>query len=193
MTQLLHIPQLFYNLHINEVILLLVKIVDDLLIVCPHEIKLRFIKAFNSKFTLSKITHARGILRFYALNFNQGEYFIIIIDGDENLRSLEAFSLFRAHNKDTDGTLSTIDLSWFMSVNISIGWIGVTASKLCSFYVSYLQQKMQSPTIKDLFYQLHCINDIQSLESRIKLSRPTFSTKFKFSILIFADDCRQIH
>lgn len=42
--------------------------------------------------------------------------------------------------------IHSIENGAFVSINSSLGWIGIVMSPLCSFYSSYIQQK--SPDIK---------------------------------------------
>ena len=74
-----------------------------------------------------------------------------------------------------------------MSINSSIGWIGITASPLCYFYSSYLQQQLPNATISTLTNQARCLTILKRHGAITSYPRPPLNTAFPISVCIFAD------
>ena len=71
-------------------------------------------------------------MRFFGLNITQHDDFTSTIDGDQKLQAIEPYPLSRVRCRQCDEVMNAIERSSFMSINASIGWLGITAfSSLC--------------------------------------------------------------
>lgn len=86
--------------------------------------------------------------------------------------------------------LNKIENSAFASINSSLGWIGATASSLCSLYASNLQQKAPDTKISNLVEQVHILEKIRRLGTATSYQRPAEKSEIELSTLFFADASR---
>lgn len=133
------IPQLFYSVKNGSVVLIVIKIVDDLLITGETNVASKFIECFNRKFKLGTIVKAPGAMKFYGMSIIQLEDFSCTIDADDKLDAIEGFLLSRVRRRQLESTLNNVELSAFKPGNSSIGWLEIVSSPFCAFYASHLQ------------------------------------------------------
>lgn len=67
------LPQLFYMMQDGEVVALLAKIVDDILISGEPSLVDSIIEKINSRFTLGTVVHGANVMRYFGLNIVQDE------------------------------------------------------------------------------------------------------------------------
>jgi len=79
-----------------------------------------------------------------------------------------------------------------MSINSSLGWLGIAASPFCAFYASYLQQKLPNACVSSLVSQVNALRLLKKLGSRIFFPRPEDGKKESVSIAVFADAGRTL-
>lgn len=109
----------------GNVDIVVVKIVEDLLS-CGSDVSLkRFASLFSVKFTLGEIENRPEQFRFYGLNILQHDNFSCSIGGDKKLLAIELYTISRVCLRFHHDEMKTIELSSFMSVNSSIGWLGM--------------------------------------------------------------------
>ena len=190
LVQIAVIPQLFYLIKDNKLSLLVAKIVDDLLVTGLPEVVRAFLQKFNMRYKLGTVAHGPGRLRFYGMNIVQEDDFSSYIDADDKLASLETFPLTRLRRREVDSPLTTVEKASFMSLNSSLGWLGIAASPFCAFYASFLQQKLPNATVAALVSQANGLKLLKNLGTRISFPRPSSGTK-QVSIVVFADAGRQ--
>lgn len=156
------IPQLFIHLDSNDVVdMVVIKIVDDILATGTDDDLRLFVTSFGNKFTLGEITNGPGRLRFFGLNIVQHEDLSCTSNGDEKLGAIEPYPLSRVRRRQYDEVMNAIERSAFMSVNASIGWLGITSSLLCAFHSSFLQKKLSNACVSSLMAQ---VNSLQVLK-----------------------------
>lgn len=140
-------PQLFYARDTtNNLAIVAAKIVGDIIINGIRTFVEQFLQTFNNRFMLGSIPSGPGILRFYGMDMIQNEDYRSTINADDKLGVIETFLLTRCRRRLPDETRTSVERSSFMSVNSSIGWLWISASPLCAFYSSYLQQRSPENT-----------------------------------------------
>lgn len=190
--QVTAIPQLFYMTVDGSTVSIVAKIIDDMILAGVEEHANNFIKKFNSRFKLGKIIHGPGRLRFYGLNAIQHEEYSCSIDGDDKLNVLEPYLLSRVRRKQTESRLTMVERSAFMSLNSSLGWLGISASPFCSFCSSYLQQKLTDGLVSALISQTNALRSLKRLGTSIHFPRQSSSQHFTLSAVVFADAGRHV-
>ena len=185
--QCTYVPQLF-TLKVNgKIVLIVAKIVDDMLATGELAMTEQFIKKFNIQFKLGTVNYGPGLLRFYGLNIRQFDDFHCTIDGDEKLEALEPSPISRSRRREIDEQLNDIERSSFMSVNASINWLGITASPLCAFYSSYLQQRMPINNVGNLTLQSAVLRKLQKIGTLTCYPTPPKNQSVTISAVVFAD------
>lgn len=182
-----YIPQLFYKIQDRKLVLLVGKIVDDLLMTGVQEQVSVFIKHFNSKFKFGSVTSGPGKLRFYGLDITQHDDYTSSIKGDEKLTALESVPLTRSRRREINEQMNEIEKSSFMSVNSSLNWLGITASPLCSFYASFLQQRLPLNTVANLTLQSAVLRKLKRFGTTITYTNPPRNKHYNVSVVVFAD------
>ena len=179
------IQQLFVKHDENgNLILLVIKIVDDILATGP-DIELRkFVSAFGDIFKLGTIRNGPGKMRYFGMNVLQFDDFSCQIDCDDKLNALEGYPLARIRRSQADNTLNTIEKRAFMSLNSSISWLGTVSSPLCAFYASYLQQKLPECKVKSMISQLNSLNILKRYGTLTMYPKPKSSV---LNLVAFAD------
>lgn len=180
------LPQLFYIIKNGQLVLLAAKIVDDILVTGDTDMVDKFITGFNSKFKFGTVVHGPGNLRFFGLNLVQNEDYTCEINADDKLHALEPYPLTRLRRREIDAELNAVEKSAFMSLNASIGWLGISASPFCSFYSSFLQQMMPSAKVPVLAAQANAIKILKNLGSNITFPKPS-KGPHTVTIAVFAD------
>jgi len=185
------VPQLFVMFKEDKLCLIVAKVVDDLLLSGEEAVVAKFLADFNSMFKLGTITRGPGNLRFYGLMITQDEDCSSTIHGDEKLNALEPYPLSRVRRRQVDQHMSSIETSAYMSINSSLGWLGITSSPLCGLYSSLLQQRLVERKVQNVIDQSNAFRMLKKFETVTKY--PTMATGFKEILLvIFADAGRRI-
>ena len=74
-----------------------------------------------------------------------------------------------------------------MSINASINWLGITASPICAFYSSHLQQKTPSNNIGNLLLQSAVLRKLQNIGTQSCYPAPPRNQSVPVSAVMFAD------
>lgn len=181
------VPQLFCLRKDGEVTMLAVKIVDDILLTGTDSSMRLFITEFNKKFTLGEVVHGPNSLRFYGMNLIQESDWSVTIHADDKLQSLEPYPISRTRRRQIDDQMNDIEKKAFMSINASIGWLGITTSPLCSFYASHLQQKIREKRVSALLSQFSALRTLKKNGTVTKYPQPSFNGDSKLTLVAFAD------
>ena len=179
-------PQLFYVFVDKKLVLLAAKIVDDILITGVYKHVKAFLHGFNSKFALGTVVSGPGNLRFYGLNIVQDEDMSCSINAEDKLLALEQCPITRLRRQEHDSELNAVERSAFMSLNSSIGWLGIAASPFCAFYASHLQQKLPDARVSVLSLQANGLKVLKKLGTSISFPKP-MKGPHAVSIAVFAD------
>lgn len=139
LSQLSVIPHLFYVFKNEKLILVVLKVVDDLLMTGQEDEVRNACKKFNQPFELGTVTSNPEILNFYRLTITRIEDFSSAILEDKEINAIDCFPMSRIKGRQCGSSLSHIEKSSFMSVKSSLRWVCMTALPLCAFYTSYLQ------------------------------------------------------
>lgn len=182
-----HIPQLFTFKRNGKLVLIIAKIVDDMLATGELSYVKSFISKFDSQFSLGTVNYGPGLLRFYGLNIRQHADFHCTIDGDEKLEALEPVPITRSRRREIDQPLNDIERSAFMSINASINWLGITASPICAFYSSHLQQRTPINNVGNLLLQSAVLRKLQKIGTQTCYPMPPSNKPVTVSAVVFAD------
>lgn len=109
-----------------------------------------------------------------------------MIHADNKSNALECFILSSVRRRQCDSPMSVVEKFSFMSVNSSIGWLGVAASPLCAFYESHLQQRMSYHTVNALRSQSNYLLLLKKLGILIRYPAPPkneYSSDFRTRLL----------
>lgn len=181
------IPQLFVRYRDGNVVLVVINIVDDLSFTGADADLKWFTEQFSKHFKLGEIQHGPGKLRFFGLSVIQEDDYTCSIHCDDKLNALESYPLTRIRRRHGEEKLNNIELSAFKSLNSSISWIGTTASPLCAFYSSYLQQRLPNCTLHDLISQSNALSLLKRNGTLTNYPRPKSGTTCSISLVAFAD------
>ena len=182
-----HIPQLFTLKRNGKLVLIIAKIVDDMLATGELSYVKSFISKFDNQFSLGTVNYGPGLLRFYGLNIRQHADFHCTIDGDEKLEALEPVPITRSRRREIDQPLNDIERSAFMSINASINWLGITASPICAFYSSHLQQRTPINNVGNLLLQSAVLRKLQKIGTQTCYPMPPSNKPVTVSAVVFAD------
>lgn len=184
--QLPVVPQLFHIIQNGQLMLLVAKIVDDILVTGVTNEVDKFLAGFDARFELGTVAHGPGSLRFYGMNIVQNEDMTCSIDANDKLSALEPYPITRLRRRQTEEPLNSVEKSAFMSLNSSLGWLGLAASPFCAFYASHLQQKLPKATVSVLTLQANALRTLKKLQTFICYPRPVGGSH-SVTIAIFAD------
>lgn len=135
------------------VVLLVIKIVDDILLSGPDNYIEEFIHDSKSEFELCTVTYGPVTLQFYGLNIIQYYNFTCSINSDDKLSVFERHPIISIRRRQYDNQMNLIEKSSLMSLNARIRLISITASVLYSFNSSHLRQMLQQSTVSCLIHQ----------------------------------------
>ena len=186
-TQLIFVPQLFYISKEGKLQIVAVKVVDDILFAGEESYVKSTIKKIQDNYELGTIAYGPGSFLFYGLQISQLEDFTISVHADDKLNAIECYPIDRNRRKQNDSILNSIEERSFRSVNSSLGWIGTVSSLFCSFYASYLQQKVPETTIHDLITQINAVRHLKKLGTITTYKRPQLKKDYKLSVVMFSD------
>lgn len=181
------IPQLFYSKRNNGLQLVIAKIVDDFLITGEQGVVDKFLSFFDQRYKFGSVSRGPGRLRFYGLDIIQDETLASTIDGDDKLMALEPVPVTRSRRRELTEEMNELEKSSFMSVNASINWLGITASPLCAFYASHLQQKLPDGHVSNLTLQSSVLKKLKKYGTVCAFPRPPRGVKTQISAIMFAD------
>ena len=183
------IPQLFHMKTDGRLTLLVVKVTDDIFVGGPEQVKRSFIDRLGQKYELGTITHLPGTCFFYGLEVCQDGNCVIQVNADGKLNKIVPHVLSRQRRKQSCDLLNRLEQFHFNSVNGSIGFIGVHAFPLAAFVSSYLQQRRNSASVKDIALQSSMLKKLCTYGSSCKYISPPKGT-FQLSVVVFADAAR---
>lgn len=138
------ISQLLMLKETGNISLSTIKIIDDFLMTGKYNFLRKKVIYFSNCFKLDETVHSSGVLHFFGMNIAHNDDFIASINADDNLSAIEPYPICRAYRRLIDERMNDIKRRTFNSINASIEWFGTTASYLCLFYWSCLQQRISS-------------------------------------------------
>ena len=74
-----------------------------------------------------------------------------------------------------------------MSINASVNWLGITASPICAFYSSHLQQRTPINNVGNLLLQSAALRKLQKIGTQSCYPTPPENENVTVSALVFAD------
>ena len=185
------IPQLFHVITNGKLQMLVVKVTDDIFVGGAEEVKRLFIDRLGQKYELGTITHLPGNCFFYGLEVCQDENYVIQVNSDGKLNKIVPHALSRQRRKQSSDLLNRLEQFHFNYVNGSIGFIGVHAFPLAAFVSSYLQQRRNSASVKDIALQSSMLKKLCMYGSTCTYVSPPKGT-FQSSVVVFADAARPL-
>ena len=189
-TQLPLIPQLFVKFDDDKLTMIAAKVVDDIKIAGVPAVVDNFVKRFNCQFKLGTITKGPGELKFYGLDVTQRNDLSITVTCDEKVNTLEPYPISKTRRKQTSDKLNDVEKHEFMSINSSLGWLGIAASPFCALYASYMQQRLPNATVEELLSQSRHLRNLQKLGTSIHYARPPRGSTVSLSVVVFSDASR---
>lgn len=181
------IPQLFYMYVDGELVMVLAKIVDDIILTGKDDITEKFLSEFNEIFELGSVVSGPGNLRFFGININQNDDYSIEVNAEDKLLNVNEYKLSPRRKKQYDSYVNEIEKKIFMSTNSTLGWIGSAISPICSYYASYMQQKAPRIKVSHLVEQNNIIRKLKRYGKTVSYQRPPLNTKVELSVLAFSD------
>ena len=108
-------------------VLVAIKIDDDILITWTDMALKIFIMKFISKYKLGEAVHVPGSLRIFGMNIIQSEDYSVSIHADDKMKSLRPYPLSRTRRRQTEEKMNYVEKKSFMSPNASTGWRAITS------------------------------------------------------------------
>lgn len=146
-----------------------------------------FAAQLGEKFVLGTISNGPGDFQFYSVYITQFDDMMCTVHVDGKLSALALQPPSRVRRRNCNDQLNEVQDSAYMQICSSLGWLGITASPLCSFYTSYLQQRFSNPCFSVLMAQANSLCVLQKIETPTKCSQPPSNEKhvlFIFSSLM---------
>lgn len=137
------ISQLFFQTRHGSVVLVVIKIVDDLLLTEEKDFAEAFSLQFDSTFKFGTVVRGPGRLKFYGISIVQFDDFYSN-NTDDKLFAINAFTISCAWRRQCDPPLTSAEKLSFMFVNSANGWLGIPAPPFCAFSSSHSQQMIQA-------------------------------------------------
>ncbi len=190
LVQLTLIPQLFIKLDNGRLTMIAAKVVDDIILTGEESVTSKFIDDFNAKFKLGTIIRGPGKLRFFGLQVVQEKDLSICVDGNEKLNKIEPYPISNVRRKNYTEPLDQVEKHAFMSINSSLGWLGIAASPFCALYESYLQQKLPKANVETLLCQARHLKTLKKLGTTISFPRAPKGKEVPVSVVVFSDASR---
>ena len=185
-----HVPQLFFKRESGKLVLIGATVVDDLKDTGAGNRYKALLDMFNSCFKLGTLNSGPGKLRFFGISTIQNEDSTVATDADDKLEAFSKYIFTGQRRRECDDELNAIEKTAFASVNSSLGWIGMAASPLCSFYESYSQQKAPQIKISHLIEQINILRKLKKLNTKMSYPRPTDDQNYDLNVLVFSDASR---
>lgn len=105
------ITQLCYQMKNEKLVLIVIKIVDDLLITGEKEFMDNYLNDFNEKFEFGTIIRSPGISKCFDLTILQNNDSSCTIHGDEKLMAKEGYPFSRIRRRQPDSPFSDYEKS----------------------------------------------------------------------------------
>lgn len=121
------------------------------------------------------------------LNAVQHEDYKYLLHGDEKLNDLEPYPLSQVRRTQTEFNMNMVEHAVFMSLNSSLGWLGISASPFCSFYLSHLRQELPDGGVSALKSQTNALRILKRFGTSVRFSRPPSPERFTLSSVVSAD------
>lgn len=104
------------------------------------------------------------------------------IDGDDKHQSIKEIPLSRFRRRDSDATLTSIEVNSVGSLNSPVGFLSITSSLFCAELSIRMQQVAPTAVLHDLVYQYNCINLRKNIGSSVTYPRVPDTDLHKLSI-----------
>lgn len=147
-----------------------------------------FIDAFGKRSELGTVTWCPGSIQFFGLSIVQDDDYAVSISADEKLKKLEPYPISPVRRKNADDKLNSIDFSSYKSLNSLVSWIGTTASILCAFYASFLQQKLPDVRVRHLSEQAAILQVLKRVGSLTSYPTVPTGSSNNLHLVSFADE-----
>ena len=186
MNTLMYVPQLF-DMHENgEIVLIVVKVTDDIFITGSEIHMRKFIHKLKQTYELGKNTHLTGSCWFFGLQVSQDPDDVIRVHADQKLSGVSSYNVSRTRRRQSNVKLNTMEKFHYNSINGSVGFIGVHALPIASFVSSYLQQTQTYATVHDLRKQSALLKKLKQLGSTTCYNEIPRGTNH-FIVVVFSD------
>lgn len=120
----------------RELVLVFLKIVNDLRAAGSGDNASIFVKAFNEKFEFGNSWSRTGEMYFFRINTVQAGASTIFIDANDEIKDLKEYKISHVWGKELDSSMHAIGKASFASIKSPSSWIGTAASPLFCFNAS---------------------------------------------------------
>lgn len=181
------LAQLLVLIRNKNLVAIIAKIFDDLLLAGSPSVTDPIIFTIAAKVKLWTIVHGPGQLLYFVLNLHQNEDLSTVVDGDEMLAKIYSmpFSLLRRRYIDT--ALTIIEAKAFASVNWTVAWAGISVFPFCATFASLHQEAAPAATVHDFCDQAADLRYIQTLGYTISFTRPLCNAVHALSVTVFTE------
>lgn len=104
----------------GEVVLLSIKIVDDILMNGTHGTLRNLVNKFVAKFKLAETVHGACVLRLCDLKMTENADYFMQINADNKLNSIKPYPLLRARRRKLEEEANQVECRAAMSINVPI-------------------------------------------------------------------------
>lgn len=127
------------------------------------------------------------MLRYFGLNIVKHDDQTITIDSYDKLNGISTAPITHTRRHDTTDMLNPAVKRVFATINSSVGWLGITAFRVCATIPCLFQQEAPSAAILTLCDQGACLSKLQQLDTSTHYPRPDDSLTNAVSIVVFCD------
>lgn len=192
-TMITYILQLLYMKRNGLLTAIVVKAVDDVIFGGEDTEADNVIIFIQRQFNLGTVVYGPEKFFFYGLQFEQDSIMEITIDANYKLNTLEPFPITLGRRKCVDDRLNPSKQKSFISLNSSLGWLGISSSPLCANYISHIHQVFPSATKEDLIFQINSLRTLKLHGTTVHFTQPPRNVPLQVSIVVFSDSSRKLH
>lgn len=149
----------------------------------------KFIHGLNEKFKFGTEAQGPGNILFYGLNIVPNECFTCSIIAEDKLQALQQYPITRLRRLEFYSEITAVEKSAFMSLNSSLGWLGISAFPFWEFYNSYLQNMLPTSKGPVMGAKSSALRILQNESTNISLPKPK-NGGHTVSIAIFSNSGR---
>lgn len=133
------------------------------------------------------VVHGPSKLRYYCINIIQEDDYTVSIHADDIIQSIKSYPISRIRHKQCDEKMNELEFKSFLSINASVGWLGITESPLRSFCYSYLKQKMGVCRVSAISSQISALRILKKYGISTKHIQNNIGTVINITLIVFSD------
>lgn len=166
------IQQVFIQRAVDgEVLLLVAKVVDDMLLAGPRRVIEDFHLRLSQQFKVGRFTIDQDLV-FNGLIIHQDEDFAITVNMQEFFDRIMPIDITRERRKQYDHNCTDAEITRFKSLTGSLNFLGHGALPQAAFAASHLQQAVPRLKVCDLVTANKVLQELKSLSPTFKYPAP---------------------